>query len=58
MSTVSREAWLATVQSGDDPTDQETELVTVEFHDGEPAVIELTNGQRITLLEPAEAAAA
>lgn len=54
MSSVSREAWLATVQSGDDPTDQETELVTVEFHDGEPAIIELTNGQRITLLEPAK----
>lgn len=56
MSTVSREAFIAVVQNGDDPVEQETELVTVEFVDGEPHIIELTNGQRITLLEPAEAA--
>lgn len=52
--TVSREAWLATVQDGED---QETELVTIESVDGEPRVIELTDGRRITLLEPAGKAA-
>lgn len=54
--TVSREAWLAVVQHGDDRSEQDTELVTVEFVDGEPRTIEATDGLRITLLEPAEAA--
>lgn len=54
--SVSREAYVAVVQNGDAPTDQETELVTVEYVDGEPRVIELTNGQRITLLQPADEA--
>jgi hypothetical protein len=51
---VSREAYVAVVQNGDAPTDQETELVTIEFVDGEPSTIETTGGQRITLLHPAE----
>lgn len=54
--TVSREAYLALVQRGDEPQDAETELVTVEYVDGEPHTIELTDGQRITLLAPAAAA--
>jgi len=56
MSPVSREAYLAVVQNGDAPSDQSTELVTVEFVDGEPKTIELTDGRRITLLAPAAAA--
>jgi argininosuccinate synthase len=54
--SVSREAWLATVQNGDEISEQHDELVTIEFVDGEPRTIEMTDGQRITLLEPAEAA--
>lgn len=54
--SVSREAYVAVVQDGDDVTSQETELVTVEYVDGEPYTIELTNGQRITLLHPADEA--
>jgi hypothetical protein len=54
--TVSREAWLATVQNGDEVSEQHDELVTIEFVDGEPRTIEMTDGQRITLLEPAAAA--
>lgn len=50
--SVSREAWLAVVQNGDDPVDQESELVTIEFVDGAPRTIETTDGRRITLLEP------
>ncbi|MFL5911447.1 MAG: hypothetical protein ACJ768_12835 [Gaiellaceae bacterium] len=53
---VSREAYVALVQRGDDAHDQETELVTVEYVDGELNTIEMTDGQRITLLAPAEAA--
>lgn len=53
---VSREAWLATVQNGDEASEQHDELVTIEFVDGEPRTIEMTDGQRITLLEPAAAA--
>lgn len=52
MTDVARAAWLAVVQNGDDQV-EETELVTIEFRDGQPAVIELTDGRRITLLEPA-----
>jgi hypothetical protein len=49
-----REAWLAVVQNGEEPEDQETELVTLEgltAYAG--ATIETTDGRRITLLEPA-----
>jgi hypothetical protein len=56
MTVVSREAFVALVQRGDDVHNQDTEIATVEFVDGEPRTIELTDGQRITLLEPAEAA--
>lgn len=53
-----REAWLAVVQDGDEPHDQETELVTLEGLTAEPgATIETTDGRRITLLEPAGAGA-
>lgn len=49
-----REAWIAVVQDGDDPVDQETELVTLEGVTGEPGgTIELTDGRRITLTAPA-----
>jgi hypothetical protein len=52
--TASREAWLAVVQDGDEPANQETELVTLEGATARPgATIELTDGRRITLLEPA-----
>lgn len=51
-----RESWLAIVQTGDDETDQETELVTLEGAHGSPgATIELTDGRRITLMEPTAA---
>lgn len=51
-----REAWLAVVQDGDET--EETELVTLEGAHAEPgATIELTDGRRITLIEPATAAA-
>lgn len=47
-----REAWTAVVQDADGV--EETELVTIE-RDGEgaPPVIELTDGRRITCVEPA-----
>lgn len=49
--SVSREAWLAVVQDGDD---QETEVVTLTGVTARPgATIETTAGQRITLVEPA-----
>lgn len=52
-----REAWLAVVQDGEGHADQETELVTLDrIHAEAGGVIELTDGRRITLLEPAEAA--
>lgn len=52
-----RESWLAVVQEGDDETGQETELVTLEGVRGEAGgTIELTDGRRITLTQPAEAA--
>jgi hypothetical protein len=52
-----REAWIGVVQNGDDPAEQETEVVTFERIHGEAGgVIELTDGRRITLTEPAEAA--
>lgn len=48
-----RKAWMAVVQSGDEEYEQETELVTVEFTpEGDPRVIETSDGRRITLLEP------
>lgn len=51
-----REAWLAVVQHGDDEHDQDTELVTLEGITAAPgATIELTDGQRITLVEQAAA---
>lgn len=49
---VTRRTWLAIVQDGDEPYDQETEAATIEFVDGEPRVIETTDGRRITLMEP------
>jgi hypothetical protein len=53
-----RQAWIAVVQDGDEPDDQETELVTLDgVHADAGGTIELTNGQRITLLEPAGVAA-
>ncbi len=53
-----RESWICVVQNGDDETQQETELVTLERLRAEPGgVIELTDGRRITLLEPAGQAA-
>ena len=53
-----REAWLGVVQDGDDPSAQETEVVTLEGLHGKPgATIETTDGRRIQLVEPAEAAA-
>ena len=51
MSTA-REAWLAVVQDADG--NEETELVTIESVNGEPRTIEMTDGSRITLLEPAD----
>lgn len=52
-----REAWLAVVQDGEDGV-EETELVTLEGAHAEPgATIELTDGRRITLVSPAQAAA-
>lgn len=52
------ESWIAVVQSGDERERQETELVTLEgCHADAGAVIELTDGRRITLLEPAASAA-
>lgn len=49
-----REAWHAVVQHGDEQHDQEAELVTLEGLTARPgATIELTDGVRVTLLEPA-----
>lgn len=42
-------SYLATVQTGDDPTEQETELVTISYPDGLP-VIE-AGDVRITAVE-------
>lgn len=53
MAKVVRESWLAVVQHGDEETDQETELVTLEFRDAEPSRIDLTDGTSITLVQPA-----
>jgi len=54
--SVSREAWLAVVQNGDHA--EETEVVTLEGLTAAPgATIEMTDGQRITLVEPAAFAA-
>lgn len=56
--SVSREAWLAVVQHGDDEHEQETEVVTLEGLTAKAgAVIEMTDGVRVTLLEPAGKAA-
>ena len=44
------EAWLAVVQDTDG--NEESELVTISYPDGLP-VIELTDGSRITAVEPA-----
>jgi hypothetical protein len=56
MSTI-REAWLSVLQDADGR--EETELVTIERNtDGAPPVIELTNGIRVTCIEPADAAGA
>lgn len=50
----SRESWFAVVQDGDDQ--EETELVTLDGITAVPgATIEMTDGQRITLVEPAKA---
>lgn len=54
MTQLLREAWLGVVQDGDASEAQETELVTLTGVQGVPGgTIELTDGQRITLLEPA-----
>lgn len=53
MAALERETWVAVVQTGDDEHDQETELVTVEYRDGKPYVIDVWNGLRISLVEPA-----
>lgn len=59
MTSPAREAWLAVVQHGDEPADTDTEIVTLERAHAEPgATIELTDGTRITLTEPATKAAA
>lgn len=54
-----REAWIGTVQNGPSEHDQEEEIVTLEGLHAEPgAVIETTNGQRITLVHRADREAA
>lgn len=55
---MSTSSWLAVVQRGDEEHDQETELVTlrgISAEQGAEATIELTDGTRITLVEPAAA---
>lgn len=52
--TVVRTAYIGVVQDGDEPANQETELVTIEGPLGPGCVIELTDGRRITLVEPAD----
>lgn len=52
-----RESWLAVVQDGDKPDEQETEVVTLAagLH-GQPGdAIEISNGVRIVLVERAAA---
>jgi hypothetical protein len=52
MSATTRRAWTAVVQDADG--NQETELVTiVQASIDEPPLIELTDGTRITCVEPA-----
>ncbi len=46
-----RESWLAVVQTADGK--EETELVVIDRRDGAPPVIELSDGSRITCVEPA-----
>lgn len=46
-----RESWTAVVQDADGV--EETELVTIERDGDGPPVIELTDGRRITCVEPA-----
>jgi hypothetical protein len=56
--SLTREAYICVVQHGDHD-DQETELVTLEGLTAAPgATIELTDGTRITLVEPAGQVAA
>lgn len=50
MSTTTRKAWTAVVQDADG--NQETEVVTITDAETLP-VIELTDGTRITCVEPA-----
>ncbi len=51
-----REAWLSVLQDADG--NEETELITIERDgDGEPPVIELTNGVPITCTQPATSTA-
>lgn len=58
MKKPERQAFLAVVQHGDNPAEDDSELVTLEGLTGEPgATIELTDGTRITLLEPVGEAA-
>jgi len=55
MSTIC-EAWLCVLQDVDGH--EETELVTIERNrDGSPPLIEVTNGIRVTCIEPATASA-
>jgi hypothetical protein len=45
-----RESWLAVVQTADG--EEETELVVIDAAPGCPPVIELSDGVRITCVEP------
>jgi hypothetical protein len=49
--TVERRAWFGVVQHPDGETTEE--LVTIEETAGRPPVIELTDGTRITCVDPA-----
>ncbi len=50
-----RESWLAVVQTADG--EEETELVVIDREPGRPPVIELSDGTRVTCVEPAGAGA-
>jgi len=51
-----REAWLCVLRDADGH--EETELVMIEWNgDGAPALIELTNGVRVTCTQPVAASA-
>lgn len=53
-----RQSWLAVIQRGEEPADTDTEVVTLDGMSAEAgATIELTSGERITLVEAAGTAA-